>query len=196
MPFNSKASPGWLRKYPRTDDFASAGGWLTAAVSTLLASGWPSRYPLAAFSTPLEVAASPLAEQGSGAAPAAGEVAMTAATAARTQPEGTLNALRRKLIADFLIGASPSSPTIGTFSTSAVQRNEKPGPTWGPGFSLTADLEVHTAHATGRVADGSGGLLRLVGNDGLGGQKQARDGRRVLQRRTGHLDRVGDARLQ
>src|ERR1700747_439835 len=143
MPFNSKASPGWLRKYPRTEAFASAGGWLTAAVSTLLASGWLSRYPLAAFSTPLEVAASPLAEQGSGAAPAAGEVAITAATAARTQPEATLNALRRKLIADFLIAATPSYPTIGTFSTSAVQRNEKPGPTWGPGFPLTADLEVH-----------------------------------------------------
>src|ERR1700722_1931742 len=72
MPFNSKASPGWLRKNPRTEAFASAGAWLTAAVSTLLASGWPSRYPLAAFRTPLAVAATPLAEHGSGAAPAVG----------------------------------------------------------------------------------------------------------------------------
>src|ERR1700679_4003186 len=72
MPFNSKASPGWLRKSPRTDDLASAGGWLTAAVSTLLASGWPSRQPLAAGGSPLEVAASPLAAHGSGAAPAVG----------------------------------------------------------------------------------------------------------------------------
>src|SRR6201992_4473154 len=107
---------------------------------------------------------------------------MTAATAARTQPEATLNALRRKLIADFLIAATLSYPTIGTFSTSAVQRNENPGPTWGPGFPLTADLEVHTAHATGRVADGSGGLLRLVGNDGLGGQEQRPAGRALSHR--------------
>jgi hypothetical protein len=30
------------------------------------------------------------------------------------------------------------------------------------------DLEVHTTHATGRVARGCGRLLRLVGDDGLG----------------------------
>src|SRR5271170_2893467 len=83
------------------------------------------------------------------------------------------------------------------FSTSVTHKYEKPGPTWGPGFSLSdADLEVHTAHATGRVAGRGAGLLRLVGDDGLGGQEQRRDGRRVLQRRTGHLDRVGNAGLQ
>src|SRR5271166_3503723 len=108
MPFNSKASPGWPRKYPRTDDFASAGGWLTAAVSTLLASGWLSRYPLAAFSTPLEVAASPLAEQGAGSAPAVGE--MNTATAQRTPTGTTLNNLRRKPIADVVIGFVPFVP--------------------------------------------------------------------------------------
>src|SRR3984957_2251934 len=82
-------------------------------------------------------------------------------------------------------------------STSVTQKYEKPGPTWGPGFSFSYwDLEVHTAHATGRVAGGSRGLLRLVGDDGLGGQEQRRDGRRVLQRRTRHLDRVGNARLE
>src|ERR1700744_4515743 len=189
MPFNSKASPGWLRKDPRTDDFASAGGWLTAAVSTLLASGWPSRYPLAAFSTPLEVAASPLAEHGSGAAPAVG-----ATVTKRVQPVITPKIVRHN---DFLTASSLRSPTVPVLSTSVTQNNEKPGPTWGPGFSLSdADLEVHTAHATGRVAGRSGGLLRLVGNDGLGGQEQRRDGSRVLQRRTRHLDRVGHARLE
>ncbi len=71
---------------------------------------------------------------------------------------------------------------------------EKPGPTTGPGFfGKGLSLEVHAAHATGRVAHGSGGLLRLVGDDGLGRQEQRRDGRRVLQRRAGDLDRVGDA---
>src|SRR5690606_34151598 len=54
------------------------------------------------------------------------------------------------------------------------------------------DLEVHAAHAaTGRSSRGSG--LRLVGHDGLGGQEQAGDRRRVLQRGTRHLDRVVDA---
>src|ERR1700733_8413430 len=98
MPFSSKASPGWLRKNPRTEAFASAGGWLTAAVSTLLASGWPSRYPLAAFSTPLEVAASPLAEHGSGAAPAVG-----ATITHRTQPGITPKIVRHN---DFLTASS------------------------------------------------------------------------------------------
>src|SRR5580693_4718652 len=99
MPFSSKASPGWLRKYPRTDDFASAGGWLTAAVNTLLASGWPSRYPLAAFSTPLEVAASPLAEHGSGAALATDDVA----TAVIAQSVQTPNTVRHKEITNVFI---------------------------------------------------------------------------------------------
>src|ERR1700754_4373965 len=98
MPFNSKASPGWLRKYPRTEAFASAGGWLTAAVSTLLASGWPSRYPLAAFRTPLAVAATPLAEHGSGAATAVGAIVTH-----RTQPGITPKTVRHS---DLLIAWS------------------------------------------------------------------------------------------
>jgi hypothetical protein len=42
---------------------------------------------------------------------------------------------------------------------------------------------------------GSGRLLRLVGDDGLGGEEQRRDRRRVLQRRAGHLGGVDDAGL-
>src|SRR5699024_6687990 len=57
-------------------------------------------------------------------------------------------------------------------------------------------LEVHTAHATGRVGGRSRGLLRLVGDDGLGGQEQTRDGGRVLQGRAGDLRRVDDAVLE
>ena len=86
--------------------------------------------------------------------------------------------------------------------TSRLDHTKKPGPTREPGlfrttdFFVLMDLEVHTAHAAGRVARGCGRLLRLVGDDGLGRQEQRRDGRRVLQRRTGHLDRVGNAGLE
>src|SRR6202789_454488 len=116
MPFNSKASPGWLRKYPRTDDLASAGGWLTAAVRTLLASGWPSRYPLAAFSTPLEVAASPLAEHGSGAAPAVG-----ATVTKRVQPVIAPKIVRHN---DFLT-ASSLRPQLFQCSVHQLPKNTK-----------------------------------------------------------------------
>src|ERR1700733_15643406 len=116
MPFSSKASPGWLRKYPRTADFASAGAWLTAAVSTLLASGWPSRYPLAAFRTPLAVAATPLAEHGSGVAPAVG-----ATMTQRTQPGITPKTVRHN---DLLICLVPPCRTVRMFSTSVTQKYE------------------------------------------------------------------------
>src|SRR6266487_2530192 len=60
--------------------------------------------------------------------------------------------------------------------------------------TLRTWLEVHVAAAT------RGGrrllLLRLLHDDGLGGEEQPRDRRRVLQRRTGHLGRVDDARLE
>src|SRR6202051_4214111 len=58
------------------------------------------------------------------------------------------------------------------------------------------DLEVNARHAPGRVACRGSRLLRLVGDDRLGGQEQPRDRRGVLQRRTGHLHRVGDAGLE
>ena len=53
----------------------------------------------------------------------------------------------------------------------------------GPGTLRKQDLEVHATHTTGRVASRCCGLLRLVGDDGLGRQEQSRDGRRILQRR-------------
>src|SRR5204863_7595219 len=58
------------------------------------------------------------------------------------------------------------------------------------------DSEVHAAHAARRLAAGRGRvLLRLVGDDRLGGQEQRRDRGRVLQRRPGDLGRVDDPRL-
>src|SRR4051795_9982897 len=48
-------------------------------------------------------------------------------------------------------------------------------------------LHASTRHAAAPI------LLGLVGDDGLGGEEQRRDGRRVLQRRAGHLGRVDDA---
>ena len=70
-------------------------------------------------------------------------------------------------------------------------RTKKPGPSEeGPGSCRERwTLEVHAAHATGRIACGRSGLLGLVGDDGLGGEEQSRDGRCVLQRRAGDLDR-------
>src|SRR6185437_16374482 len=55
---------------------------------------------------------------------------------------------------------------------------------------LNGLLEVHaTAIATGNRSV----LLRLVGDDSLRGEEQARDGCRVLQSGTRHLRRVDDA---
>src|SRR6266480_4694220 len=57
---------------------------------------------------------------------------------------------------------------------------------------------VHAAHAAGAGGPGSGGLLVIfldVGDEGLGGEHEARDGRRVLQREAGDLGRVDDAHL-
>src|SRR3954465_3818210 len=55
------------------------------------------------------------------------------------------------------------------------------------------DSEVHAAHATVATGHGRSGLLRLLGDDGLGGEEERRDGRGVLQRRAGHLGRVDDS---
>src|SRR5439155_7808696 len=59
-------------------------------------------------------------------------------------------------------------------------------------------LEVHVSHAAAaHAAAGHGrGLLRLVGDQGLGGQEQPGDGRRVLERRPGHLGLVDDPELE
>ncbi|GAY15222.1 hypothetical protein MSZK_19480 [Mycobacterium sp. shizuoka-1] len=55
-------------KYDRTEALASSGDWVAAAVSTSSAPGWLARYPPAAASTPLDVAARPLALHGAAAA--------------------------------------------------------------------------------------------------------------------------------
>src|SRR6266545_5041424 len=61
-----------------------------------------------------------------------------------------------------------------------------------PSESDQPGLEVHVA----ATRDGWGLLLlRLVGDDNLGGEEQARDRRRVLQRGAGDLGRVDDAGL-
>ena len=53
--------------------------------------------------------------------------------------------------------------------------------------------EAHATHvATAAATHGLRGLW-LVGNDSLGGEEQACDGRGVQQRGTRHLDRVVDA---
>src|SRR4051812_36563162 len=82
-----------------------------------------------------------------------------------------------------------TDPTLGT-NEEARRCSRNAGP------PVKQDLEVHAAHATGRVARGCGRLLRLVGDDGLGGEEQRRDGRRVLQCRAGDLDGVGNAGLE
>src|SRR3954468_23566731 len=85
-----------------------------------------------------------------------------------------------------LLVTSWNGPLAGSGARGAC-----PGRRGGP-FS-----EVHAAHAAvAGAGHGRGVLLRLVGHDGLGGEEQARDGRRVLQRRPGDLRRVGDASLQ
>src|SRR5687768_9991864 len=56
-----------------------------------------------------------------------------------------------------------------------------------------AASEAHAAHLVAARSRRSG-LLRLVGDDGLGRQEQRGDRRGVLQGRPGHLGRVDDAR--
>ena len=58
----------------------------------------------------------------------------------------------------------------------------------------SAGLEVHAAHAAAARACGIGGfLLRMLGDHRLGGDQQAGDRSRVLQRRAHDLGRVDDA---
>src|SRR5260370_30807288 len=68
------------------------------------------------------------------------------------------------------------------------------------GIEVTGELEnlVHAAHAA--CAGGSGGgcllvVLLDVGDEGFGGEHEARDGRCVLQREAGDLSWVDDAYL-
>src|SRR5687768_1530792 len=62
---------------------------------------------------------------------------------------------------------------------------------------MRTGLEVHSAHVTATGArNGSLFLLRLVGDDDLGGEEQTSDRAGVLQRRTRHLGWVDDPRLE
>ncbi|EME62236.1 DNA polymerase II large subunit [Rhodococcus ruber BKS 20-38] len=90
----------------------------------------------------------------------------------------------------------PENAEIGEITRTADATRPGP-PKWNRASkTVGGGSEVHATHAAGRVAGGSGGLLRLVGDDSLGGQEQGRDGRRVLQRRAGDLDRIVDAGAQ
>src|SRR5207248_5019535 len=60
----------------------------------------------------------------------------------------------------------------------------------------TAGSEVHVAHAAATARHRRRLLLRLVGDDRLGGEEQRGDRRGVLQRRPGDLGGVDDAFLE
>src|SRR3954471_2302821 len=81
---------------------------------------------------------------------------------------------------------APKTPT-GAARRSGPPLSGSAGTTRWPGS------EVHAAHAAVAAGHGRSVLLRLVGDDGLGGEEERRDGGGVLQRRPGHLGRVDDA---
>src|SRR5579863_8474448 len=88
----------------------------------------------------------------------------------------------------------PGRRTAASLSPASVTR-DGPGETpRAVGQSRLLGSEVHVAAATGH-----GGvllLLRLLRDHGLGGEEQARDRGRVLQRRAGDLRGVDDASLE
>src|SRR3954453_23481611 len=83
---------------------------------------------------------------------------------------------------------APKTPT-GAARRSGPPLSGSAGTTRWPGS------EVHAAHAAVAAGHGRSVLLRLVGDDGLGGEEERRDGGGVLQRRAGDLGRVDDAGL-
>src|SRR3954469_5672206 len=83
-------------------------------------------------------------------------------------------------------------PSARKTPTGAARRSGPPLP-GSAGTTRERDLEVHAAHAAVAAGHGRSVLLRLVGDDGLGGEEERRDGRGVLQRRAGDLGRVDDA---
>src|SRR3954466_9047037 len=85
-------------------------------------------------------------------------------------------------------GTWPEGP--GT-PTGAARRSGPPLP-GSAGTTRELDSEVHAAHAAVAAGHGRSVLLRLVGDDGLGGEEERRDGGGVLQRRAGHLGGVDD----
>src|SRR3954466_8812374 len=81
---------------------------------------------------------------------------------------------------------APKTPT-------GAARRSGPPPSGSAGTTRWPGSEVHAAHAAVAAGHGRSVLLRLVGDDGLGGEEERRDGGGVLQRRPGHLGRVDDA---
>src|SRR5437870_2240314 len=89
-------------------------------------------------------------------------------------------------LAASLWNPSGQIPAVDTTKGDSGIRNR---PSSGDSTTGTSGSEVH-ASAVAAGHGGSGVLLGLLGDDGLGGEEQSRDGRRVLQRRAGHLGRV------
>src|SRR3954470_16533959 len=88
---------------------------------------------------------------------------------------------------------SPSACSERSRGTSELSRSAGPS---GPQLAvLKSGLEVHGAHATVATRHAGRSLLRLVGDDCLGGEEQRGDRRAVLQRRPGHLGGLDDALL-
>src|SRR5689334_1853094 len=106
MPFKSRNSPGWARKYDWTLALASSVGCEPALVSTSSAPGCAARYVPADDSTPLAVVLRPLAVHG--AALAAGVAIVAAATPPSTAMAMAPASRRRITVADILIRSSVS----------------------------------------------------------------------------------------
>src|SRR3954452_8247167 len=90
----------------------------------------------------------------------------------------------------------PASRPRATDTASATSKNMQRGRPFGrplrslPERAVRFGLVVHTARhgRSGRAL-----LLRLVGDEGLGGEDHAGDAGRILDRRARHLGRVDDA---
>src|SRR3954466_11004396 len=80
---------------------------------------------------------------------------------------------------------APKTPT-------GAARRSGPPPSGSAGTTRWPGSEVHAAHAAVAAGHGRSVLLRLVGDDGLGGEEERRDGGGVLQRGAGHLGGVDD----
>ena len=92
--------------------------------------------------------------------------------------------------------ATSSRPTRRPVRDVRPVTRPSPGQKTGPGASASGSRELGARSSEVHVAaagHGGGVLLGLVGDDGLGGEEQGGDRRRVLQRRAGDLGGVDDA---